>query len=245
MENRPKLDGGKNGKKMAQKWIFEGVFHYFSNFWAIFCHFCPRPAWGGFPFRFPFFFHFRFLAVFHAIPAQQDPNWSASKTRYTPVKRDRTAIRSLLNQGLVHTRIWRRKWKCPFPRLSAYFCSFEGSRAISKPAPNPGTHQTLVETLSETTSISLNFPFWKTSNEIHVWKTRLAWILVTNFRCRSCVFSLGFWALLQMSEVKNYDKRKLFGPDTGPEKLQQRSLFPDPLKFMLGPYYIKHREFLT
>ena len=31
MENGPKLGRGKNGKKMAQKWIFEGVFHYFSQ----------------------------------------------------------------------------------------------------------------------------------------------------------------------------------------------------------------------
>ena len=27
MENGPRLDRGKNGKKMAQTWIFEGVFH--------------------------------------------------------------------------------------------------------------------------------------------------------------------------------------------------------------------------
>ena len=39
-----------------------------------------------------------------------------------------------------------QKIKVPFSRI---FCSFEGSRAISKPAPNPGTHQTPVETLSE------------------------------------------------------------------------------------------------
>ena len=42
-----------------------------------------------------------------------------------------------------------QKIKVPFPGFSPSFCSFEGSRAISKPAPNPGTHQTPVETLSE------------------------------------------------------------------------------------------------
>ena len=54
-------------------------------------------------------------------------------------------VRSLLNQGLVHTRIWRRKKSALFQDFS----SFEGPRAISKPAPNPGAHQTPVETLSE------------------------------------------------------------------------------------------------
>ena len=42
-----------------------------------------------------------------------------------------------------------QKWECPFPRFSAYFWSCEGSRAFSKPAPHPGTHQTPVETLSD------------------------------------------------------------------------------------------------
>ena len=57
MESGPKLDRGKNGKKMAQAWIFGGVFHfyYFSIFGPFFGHFCPCPAWGRFPFRFPFF----------------------------------------------------------------------------------------------------------------------------------------------------------------------------------------------
>ena len=38
--------------------------------------------------------------------------------------------------------------KCPFPGFSPSSCSFEGSRAISKPRPYPDTHQTPVETLS-------------------------------------------------------------------------------------------------
>ena len=63
--------------------------------------------------------------------------------------RRRSNVRSLLNQGVVHARVWHRKYKSPFPGFSGYFCSFEGSTAISKPAPNPGTHQTLVETLSD------------------------------------------------------------------------------------------------
>ena len=42
-----------------------------------------------------------------------------------------------------------QKMKAPFSMISGYFRSFEGSRAISKPEPNPGTHQTPVATLSE------------------------------------------------------------------------------------------------
>ena len=62
------------------------------------------------------------------------------------------SLRSLLNQGLVHTRVWRRFQKCPFPGFFSFFLQFfEGSRANSKPAPNPGTRQfeTPVETPSE------------------------------------------------------------------------------------------------
>ena len=79
MENGPKLGRGKkNGKKMAQKMDFEGVFHYFSIFWPFFCHlmiFPPAQLGAVFHFDFHFFFfHFRLVAVFHAIPARQDPN---------------------------------------------------------------------------------------------------------------------------------------------------------------------------
>ena len=42
-----------------------------------------------------------------------------------------------------------QKMKVPFSMISLSFCSFEGSSPISKPAPNPGTHQTPVETLAE------------------------------------------------------------------------------------------------
>ena len=65
MENCPKLEG----TKMAKKWIFEGIFHYFSISGLFFGHFCPSQAWGGFPFGFPRFFphcrlsgHFPFRA---------------------------------------------------------------------------------------------------------------------------------------------------------------------------------------
>ena len=45
----------------------------------------------------------------------------------------------------------------PFPGFSPSFCSFEGSRAISKPLRNPATRQTPVETLSEIRGWSLRF----------------------------------------------------------------------------------------
>ena len=54
--------------------------------------------------------------------------------------------------GPHSTRVWRRNSKCPLPGFSPSFCSSEGSRTISKPAPNPGTHETQVETLSESRS---------------------------------------------------------------------------------------------
>ena len=49
----------------------------------------------------------------------------------------------------ICTMVWRRIQKFPFPSFSPSFYSSEGMRAILKPAPNPGTHQTPVETLSE------------------------------------------------------------------------------------------------
>ena len=72
MENGPKLDRGKNGKKMARKWkILEGFFHYFSIFGSghFFAIFLPLSSLGPFSI---FFLHFRLLAVFHAIPARQE-----------------------------------------------------------------------------------------------------------------------------------------------------------------------------
>ena len=57
------------------------------------------------------------------------------------------------------TRVWSL-WCIPelgtesksalFHLFYLYFCSFEGPRAISKPEPSLGTHQTPVETLSDT-----------------------------------------------------------------------------------------------
>ena len=40
------------------------------------------------------------------------------------------------------------KIKVPFFGTLSSFCSFEGSRAMSKPTPNPGRHQTPIETVS-------------------------------------------------------------------------------------------------
>ena len=76
MENSPKLDGAKNGKKMAQNGnIMENALKnpFLGHFFAIFA---PVQDGAVFHFDFHFFFHFRLLAVFHAIPARQDPNFS-------------------------------------------------------------------------------------------------------------------------------------------------------------------------
>ena len=74
MENGPTLDGGKTGKKMAKKWMFEGVLHYFPFLGHFFAIFSPVQLGAVFHFDFHFFFfHFRLLAVFHAIPARHDP----------------------------------------------------------------------------------------------------------------------------------------------------------------------------
>ena len=45
--------------------------------------------------------------------------------------------------------------KVSFPGSSPSFCSSEGSRTISKPAPNPGAHQTPVETPSKEETVSM------------------------------------------------------------------------------------------
>ena len=58
-------------------------------------------------------------------------------------------VRSLFSQGLGAYQSVAQKIKVPFPGFSPSFCSFEGLRAISKPEPNPDTHQTPVEMLSE------------------------------------------------------------------------------------------------
>ena len=57
----------KNGLKMEKKWRKLPQI-------SMLCHFfAPCPAGGSFPFSFPFFPHFRLLAVFHATPARQEP----------------------------------------------------------------------------------------------------------------------------------------------------------------------------
>ena len=60
-------NGNRNGKQpqagQGQKWQKKG------------------PKMEICPFRFPFFFHFRLLAVFHAMPARQDPKTGQSGDR--------------------------------------------------------------------------------------------------------------------------------------------------------------------
>ena len=94
--------------------------------------------------------------------ANQDPGGTVGQRKSS----DPEALRATLPFGtfrsahhnlrsLLHTRVWcipefgAENKKCPFQDFSPSFCSFEGSRAIPKPAPNPGTHQTRVETLSD------------------------------------------------------------------------------------------------
>ena len=70
MENGPKLDRGKNGKKMD----FEGVFHYFSIisiFGPFFAIFAPVQLGAVFHFDFHFFF-FPFPAFGH-FPGHTSP----------------------------------------------------------------------------------------------------------------------------------------------------------------------------
>ena len=55
MENGPKLDRGKNGKKMAQKWKNNGKLPQKSIFWPFFCHFAPVQLGAVFHFDFHFF----------------------------------------------------------------------------------------------------------------------------------------------------------------------------------------------
>ena len=60
-------------------------FPLFFHFLALFCHFCPCPAWGRFPFRFPFFFPF---PAFGRFPCHTSPAGSQPKTpNFRPEKR--------------------------------------------------------------------------------------------------------------------------------------------------------------
>ena len=70
MENPPKLDRGKNGKKMAKKWIFEGVCHYFPFLGHFLGHFCPVQL-GAVSISISIFFPFPAFGRFpcHASPA--------------------------------------------------------------------------------------------------------------------------------------------------------------------------------
>ena len=78
---------GKNGKqppagqgqKMAKNWLFEEVFHLFFHFRANFWPFSPLSSWGLYSIWLSIFFSVPALAVFHAMPAQHDPNTSKTK----------------------------------------------------------------------------------------------------------------------------------------------------------------------
>ena len=48
MENGPELDRGKNGQDLTDKWIFEGIFHFFLHFRAMFWPFLPLSSSGPF-----------------------------------------------------------------------------------------------------------------------------------------------------------------------------------------------------
>ena len=52
---RPQAGQGQKWQKMAQKWIFKGVFHYFSIFGPFFAIFAPVQLGAVFPFDFHFF----------------------------------------------------------------------------------------------------------------------------------------------------------------------------------------------
>ena len=80
MENGPKLDRGKNGKKWPKNGKNKGKLPQKAIFWAIFLPFLPLSSLGPFSISISIFFHFRLLAVFHAIPARQDPNSRSPKT---------------------------------------------------------------------------------------------------------------------------------------------------------------------
>ena len=85
-------------------------------------------------------------------------------------------------------RFWTRVWCIPefgaankvsFARIFSFFLQFrgfegnrfEGSKAISKPAPNPSTHQTPVETVG----VSKRFPnFWSDSVKRHLSRRHLS-----------------------------------------------------------------------
>ena len=58
------------------------------------------------------------------------------------------SVRSLLNQGLLHTRVWRRN-KSVFSRFFSFFLQFLLFAGDFKTRAKPGTHQTPVETLSD------------------------------------------------------------------------------------------------
>ena len=99
-------------------------------------HFLPPSLWRGPP----------LISVTFPLRFVDDEYGCGQKSRF------------LLRHGLVHTRVLAQEIKVPFPGSSAYFCSCEGSRARTKPVPNPRTHQSPVWNAFWT--IAANFDSW-------------------------------------------------------------------------------------
>ena len=72
METAPSSTGAKNGPQMARKWSQEWKTPRISISWPFFAP--VRLGAVSIWFSIFFFSHFRLLAVFHAMPAQHDPN---------------------------------------------------------------------------------------------------------------------------------------------------------------------------
>ena len=71
--------------------------------------------------------------------------------RYTSIKLLALEGSVSFEPGFAAYQSLAQKIKVSFFRFFSFFLQFEVSRAISKPAPNPGTHQTPVETLARRT----------------------------------------------------------------------------------------------
>ena len=110
--------------KMAKKWPKNGKtmekLHYFSIFGPFFAIFAPVQLGAVFHFDSHFFSISGFLAVFHAIPARQDPNSAAEIARF---------FRLALRQKIATTRDFRghpRNRRKPAATMAAAvrFCGF-------------------------------------------------------------------------------------------------------------------------
>ena len=112
---RPQPGRGQKWQKNGPKMDFWGRFPLFFHFWAIFCHFWPRPAWGCFPFRFPFFFPF---PAFGRFPCHTSPAGSQTwKVKKGSCNGSRVPVRGIDSEGQDY-RSWPDskhspwKWNC-------------------------------------------------------------------------------------------------------------------------------------